>query len=83
MKKTPAVSYCDRKIKTMGRREIFHDLDNAPLTDREHAFMTDIISGLSIKELAAKYNLSTSRITKWKRELFERLHAYDMRQIRH
>ena len=77
-KKTPSVMYYNNKIKTTKKSELFRELDDAPITIKEYAFISDVIYGLSIKELASKYKTTPSRISQWKRELFERLHTYEM-----
>lgn len=76
--KSPATAYYCRKLKITSRSKITQDLNDAPLTTRERLFIQDVIEGMTLQELADKHNLSTSRISKWKREIFERLQAYDL-----
>lgn len=80
--KSPATAYYSRKLKITSRSTIYQDLDDAPLTRREREFLEDVIEGMTLQELADKHNLSTSRISKWKRQVFERMQAYDLRQAR-
>lgn len=81
MRKSPAVAYYTQKIRITSKEDLYEELEEAPLKSREYAFIADIIEGLELEELAAKYHISYSRATKWKRELFEVLHAYDMQKI--
>lgn len=81
MYKTPAVAYYSRKIKTTKRSTLYDQIEDAPLKKAERNFLFDIIEGLSYKELAIKYCKSESRIYKWKRELFERMHKYDTQKL--
>lgn len=76
--KSPATAYYSRKLKITSRSKLTADLDDAPLTKREREFIRDIVEGMTLQELADKHSLSTSRISKWKREIFERLQAYDL-----
>lgn len=78
MKKSPAVIYFYKKVYNTKKSELYNELEEAPLTVHEYAFMCDVIAGLSNKELAAKCHKSPSRIAQWKRELCERLHAFDI-----
>lgn len=82
MRKSPAVAYWSRKIRITSKEELYDSLEDAPLSTREYAFIADIIEGLELEELARKYKVSYSRITKWKREMCEVMHAYDMNRIR-
>lgn len=81
MEKTPAVAYVTYKIRTTDRVELLQELEHAPITYMDHDFIVDIISGMSYKQLADKYNKSSARIYQWKRTLFEKLHQYDMRKV--
>lgn len=76
--KSPATTYYSRKLKVTSRSKLSQEIDDAPLNRREREFICDVAEGLTLQELADKYNLSTSRISKWKREIFERMLAYDM-----
>lgn len=82
MRKSPSVAYYIIKIRTTPKSALYAELEDAPLRSREYAFISDIIEGLNMKELSDKYNLSQSRIAKWKREIFEKMHSYDMACIR-
>lgn len=76
--KTAKVAYYTHKVRSTNRQELLHQLQEAPLTDQDREFMTDIISGYRYKELAEKYHKSLSRIYQWKRTLYELLTRYDM-----
>lgn len=80
MRKSPAVAYYSRKIRITSKEELYQELEEAPLKTKEFAFVADIIEGLELEDLATKYHISYSRVTKWKREIFEVLHAYDLHQ---
>lgn len=73
--------YCRQRLLTTPRSELLNEIEEAPLTDQERAFIKDIVAGLSVKELAEKYAKSPSRISHWKAEILERLRQYDT-QIR-
>lgn len=73
--------YCRQRFLTTPRSELLNEIEEAPLTDQERAFIKDIVAGLSVKELAEKYAKSPSRISHWKAEILERLRQYDT-QIR-
>ena len=78
MQKSPSVAYFCRKIETTGRTELFDFLEDAPISVKDYAFITDVIYGFTIAQLAAKYHKSQSRISKWKRQVFERLHRFEL-----
>lgn len=78
MTHTPAVAYCHKRFKTAGREEIYTLLDDAPLRIKDYAFLSDVIEGLSNQQLAAKYHKSPSRISQWKRSVFEQIHEYEL-----
>lgn len=80
MTKTPSVKYYTRKIRTYGRDELYEEIDNSPLNTRDYAFLADIVEGLTNRQLQEKYNKSASRISQWKRAVFEQMHAYDLHQ---
>ena len=69
--------YCKQRLLTTPRSELLNEIDEAPLTDQERAFIKDVVAGLSQKELADKYAKSPSRISHWKTEIEERLRQYD------
>lgn len=78
MTKTASVAYFTRRIKTTGREEIYELLEDAPLRIQDYAFLADIIEGLDNAALAEKYHKSPSRISQWKRSVFEQMHAYEL-----
>lgn len=82
MKKTPAVAYYSHKIAITNRKELYAELEDAPIKLRDWAFLSDIIEGLSNQELSRKYKKSPARISQWKRRIFEHLHEYDLHQAR-
>jgi len=77
--KSPSVSYYENKIKTTKRSVLLYEWSEAPITARDREFLVDIMEGLSLKELADKYYLTPSGITKYKRRLLTQLHRFDMR----
>ena len=77
-KKSPSVAYMTHKIRTTGRTALFKFIDDAPISTKDYAFISDVIYGYKIKELAKKYKKSESRICKWKREVFEKLHRFEL-----
>ena len=81
-RKSPAVSYYARKIKTSNKKLLIQELEIAPLRKIEFNFMLDVLEGLSYKELAIKYNKSEKRIYQIKHDLFIRLHQFDMQNLR-
>lgn len=82
MKKTPAVAYYCHKIAITNKKELYAELEDAPIKLRDWAFLSDIIEGLSNQELSRKYKKSPARISQWKRRMFEHLHEYDLHQRR-
>lgn len=78
MKKTPGVAYFSRRLHTAGREEIYELIEDSPLTTRDYAFLSDIVEGLTNQALAQKYHKSPSRISQWKRSVFEQMHQYEM-----
>lgn len=82
MKKSKGVAYISRKITTTSRSEMQNFIADSPLKKRDRDFMTDILEGLSYKELESKYNKSQARIAQWKRTVFETLQRYEYESIR-
>ena len=76
-RKSPSVIYVYKKIRTTRKSELYRQLQDSPLTTRELAFIGNIIDGLSIAELSENFHLSPSRISEWKREVCEKIHAFD------
>lgn len=77
-KKSPSVNYVYKKIRTTKKSVLYEQLEDSPLTVREFAFFSDVIAGLSIIELAEKFHKTPSRISQMKREVCEKLHAFDL-----
>lgn len=82
-KKSPSVNYFYRKIQTTKKSELFAQLEESPLTEGEYSFIRDVIKGLSIMELSEKYFKTPSRISQWKREVCEKIHAFDIANLKH
>lgn len=82
-KKSPSIVYVYKKIRTTKKSVLLTQLKESPITESEYSFICDIISGQSIKELSAKYNKTPSRISQWKRELCEKIHAFDIANFTH
>jgi hypothetical protein len=80
-KKSPAVAYYSRKIKTTSRSELIDEIMDSPLSQKDISFMIDILDGMSYQELATKYNKSKPRISQWKRTCFEKLQYFDYRKL--
>lgn len=78
MKKTPAVAYCSKRMKTAGKEELKELIKDIPLNSYDFKFLNDIIEGLNNQELAEKHHKSQSRISQWKRSVFEQVHAYEL-----
>lgn len=77
-RKSPAVIYVYKKIRTTKKSVLHEQLKESPLTDHDYSFICDVITGLNITELSGKYFLSASRISQWKREVCEKIHAFDI-----
>lgn len=83
MKKSPAVNYFYKKIKTTRKSELYAQLEDSPLTVHEYAFICDVIAGLSITELSRKFHKTPSRISQWKREICEKIQEFDYAVTKH
>lgn len=81
-RKTPAVAYVYKKISITRKSVLYAWLEDSPLNVRDFAFTCDIVAGLSIQELADKYNKTPARISQWKREVCEKIHAFDIANIK-
>lgn len=81
-KKSPSVVYFNHKLKTTRKSEFFDWLDDSPLTTREFTFISDVAEGLSLVELSDKFHKTPSRISHWKREICEKLHAFDIATLK-
>lgn len=77
-RRSPAVAYVYKKISITKKSVLYAELEDSPLSIRDFAFICDIINGLSIQELADKYNKSPARISQWKREVCEKVHTFDI-----
>lgn len=80
MTQTPSVAFCTRAIQTTRKQDLYALLDDMPMRTKDYAFLSDIIEGLDNNKLATKYNKSQSRISQWKRRVFEQLHRYIISQ---
>lgn len=83
MKKSPPLVYFYKKVRTTKKSILFEWLDDSPLTSKEFAFISDVIEGLSLIELADKFHKTPSRISHWKREVCEKIHAFDIANLKH
>lgn len=81
-KKSPSVAYFDKKRRTTKKSEFYDWLDESPLSSKDYALISDVVEGLSNKELAAKYHKSESRIARWKRDVCEKLQEYDIATLK-
>ena len=80
-RKTPAVAYIARLIKTTGKPELLRILQESPLRTQDIKLILDYADGASYKELAAKYNKSPQRINQWKHKVYCDLHFYLVRKL--
>ena len=76
MTKTPSVAFCTRTIQITRKQDLYTLIDEAPMKTRDFAFLADIIEGLDNEALAQKYKKSPSRISQWKRCVFEQFHRF-------
>lgn len=77
-RKTPAVNYVYKKIRTTKKSVLYAELEDSPLSIRDFAFVCDIIAGLTITELSNKFHKTPSRISQWKREVCEKIFDFDL-----
>ena len=77
-RKSPSVAYVYKKISTTRKSVLYEELEDSPLSVRDYAFMCDIIAGLCIQDLSDKYHQPPARISHWKREVCEKVHACDI-----
>lgn len=77
-KKSPPVAYYVTKLRTVARSVLKAELEDAPLTKTDRAFILDIYEGLSYFELSQKYNKTTSGIAQWKRRLCQKMLRHDL-----
>lgn len=80
MTRSKPVTYFNQKYQTTSRSIMLQQLQDAPIKKNEVKFMIDVMDGMQLKELSEKYNLSISRIVKWKRDICTKLLRYDMLQ---
>lgn len=81
-RKSPAVKHFYKKIISTKKSDLYAELEDSPLNVHEYAFACDIIAGLNLVELAEKYHLSYSRTSQWKREVCEKVLAFDVANMR-
>jgi hypothetical protein len=67
-----------RKISITKKSVLYAELEDSPLSNRDFAFICDIINGLCIQELADKYHKTPARISQWKREVCKKIHTFDL-----
>lgn len=80
MTRTPSVAYCQRIIQTTPKQELYDTIDQIPMLTKDFVFLSDIIEGLDNEALAAKHKKSPSRISQWKRSVYEKIHRYMIAQ---
>ena len=81
-KRTPSVNYVYKKIMTTKKSDLYSQLEDSPLSVHDFAFICDVVAGLNLKELSEKYHKSYSRISQWKREVCEKIHAFDLANLK-
>lgn len=81
-RKSPSLFYFCKKLRTTPKSEFYEWLDDSPLNTREYAFICDVVEGFSLTELADKYHKTASRCSHWKREVCEKLHQYDIANLK-
>ena len=77
-RKSPSVLYVYKKMMTTKKSVLYEQLEDSPLSVHDLAFICDVIAGLSITELSDKFHKTPSRISQWKREVCEKIHAFDL-----
>lgn len=82
-RKSPSLIYVNKKINTTTKTILYQQLNESTLTETEKAFIRDMIAGASIKELSEKFHKSEPRISSWKREICEKIHAFDCANFKH
>ena len=70
------------ELKTSSKTQLLKEWKDAPLSSRDIELLTDISNRAKEKELAVKYNMTVSGISKWKSRLFTLLHNYDIAQLK-
>lgn len=80
MTRTPSVAYCQRIIQTTPKQELYDTIDQIVMSTKDFVFLSDIIEGLDNDALAAKHKKSPSRISQWKRTVYEKIHRYMIAQ---
>lgn len=78
----PEISYYAKKLKTSSKSQLLKEWSEAPLSSRDIELLTDVSNRAKEKELAIKYNMTVSGISKWKSRLFTVLHNYDIAQLK-
>lgn len=78
----PEISYYAKKLKTSSKSQLLKEWSEAPLSSRDIELLTDVSNRAKEKELAIKYNMTVSGISKWKSRLFTLLHNYDIAQLK-
>lgn len=82
MKKGPAINYVCKKFSTTKKSVLFKQLEDYPLNTHDYSLVCDMINGLSITELSLKFNKTPSRISQWKREVCEKIQAFDVANLK-
>jgi hypothetical protein len=82
MRKGPAINYVCKKFSTTKKSVLYKQLEDYPLSINEYSLACDMINGLSITELSEKYYKTPSRISQWKREVCEKIQAFDVANLK-
>lgn len=82
MRKGPAINYVFKKFSITKKSVLFKQLEDYPLSKRDYSLACDMINGLSIKDLSEKYYKTPSRISQWKREVCEKIQAFDVANLK-
>ena len=81
-RKSPSVMYVYHKIQTTRKSVLYAELEDSPLSVHDYSFICDVIAGLNIKELSSKFHKTPARISQWKREVCEKIHAFDIANLK-
>lgn len=75
-RKTPAVAFITRLIRTSPRDKLTAFIAKSPLTSHERDLVLRYADGAIYKELAAFYHITTAAIYAQKRKAYEKLARY-------
>lgn len=80
-RKTPAVAYITRLIKTTSKTELNRILQDSPLKTQDINLILSYANGASYEDLAEEYHISKPAIYARKRKIYETLHFYLVQRI--